>query len=1257
MRVGLVNTDDESEYAFAVSQEIKAINIPIKPILNIIPLDQNFRFNLSNIVKDSESDGFSDLTKLRLFLNGGSIHMESRTLRACDFDLYSTLDSPFGNLENGTKYEICVEIFNRLGKTSISDTVIFKPTKIIAKVDKILALSEATADTILNFDNSTTPSGKIILYFSSPSNFNCFSNTKNKATHFYVKKQLMKKIRDDSWVVDTDSPESILSFDASSNKYLLPSALTINTVPYNWVVEFTPSTSDMGKVFKYAVYFENKNGLSEPSKWSGNAIHFKYPSDSDFSVVSGDKKAVLTLNEIGNANFGEYIFTDDDASPDFLYNLGNGDQRFHVDKKNKNKYETYEITGLTNGQLYSLTIETVTKDPFAPCWLQENEFLSPGQKLSIFPFTKPQVNIPVTVNAVDLDTRKPIMIHEQNALEITFVPLSNMNSLGGLEDQKDFKITQHLRYKLLQNNVEVLKPIYQPANTTDVVLKFVRESPLGTVSAYNVMIEIFNLVTQEWVQGTNSADAVSEYSRDFIPAPTAIIFTRDPLASKVKLSFDCAPESTPSGIMGNLTSSVKYRIIQRRLDTGFVSDLGTENWSRTKVEKSITGLSEGVDYLFAVVPEFSYKNIIVRKHFVTGFYTAAARALTPTFDVKAADKSFVLTWETPVTPDLKGAILDSYDIFAAKVLPNETFSPATQNKIARIETLPEKFLIEKVFASVANGVNNVLPLVDIKNDTDKVAISIATRTKVGGKDIDSMVGNSFVQKLTGVAEGKGNDITIKYPNTVTVEFIDGERALQKEPYALSAPPMPKRLSATSDSSIITVSFLKDILASEIVIFEDGEEILNSVSYVLSGATGLSRLVEVPAILASDNQTFELKDSKYVFSFVPVNKKLTTIEVYNAKFTNGKLVLSTPASIIAGASVSPDVPTNLDFKVDDGKIMVSWKEPESKGGAGITPYPGATPNSPLKYELKLSSADNKLLSTIETSDLVYTFANLTNYNPIYANITSYFITIRAFYYISGDTEKKSASGEVPVNKLTIGSSSSYQGIRPGKPPADATLKLELHETGNQIKGMITPASNVTEYPVQKYLVFIDKSDEYILKASTGDNVLPSLEDPTKQVQALNDSTGLTFFINNMKYGKEVRIVVKPIADYTYAQRVNNMIQMITPKGTPVITSIKNPSGDNKSFQIDISTKGAAISALVALGREIDTSNILVQNLIGDTFKPFMYGDETNTEVANSLARISLKFEKELSSLLTILSHEFGTDIFAFPENSEFDNLLD
>jgi len=1352
--------------------KIKSRTVPQKPTIMFVPRDQGAAFKILNAgARVSTWDGFSELTGADVIVADGemmhTVHISSEDLIA-EQDFYtSTITIPGVTIDfvNDIAYEIAVILRNNVGCSQISSTVVGIPKDTPNQVERPLAMSEITYLSYIG-DTSVVPTGAIKVFYKRPDDYQNLNkidaNGVNKGllkiTSVTIVREKMRKVLVEeidasgvtimvwkgAWDIDTDVSAVSLTKqlpDKDEDDLTLVSVV-IDRTTYHYT--HVDANVVIGEVYQYMVYFSNVNGDGEPSLTTNMVSSMKYATAPAVSGVYGNKKVKVTLNSYGNLNGGtspssnkfHFETKDDTYAPvsgvfDFDYVVSTGTGPTLVMNPN---FNTFVFDNSSNGVIFKVKISTVTIDSFAPSFMSlvKKTFISPHVELSGLTFTSPNAPAAVAVYAID-DTYQPITLNSAPAVSVVFSPWDNSGNnatkFGGLQNQVDFNPVNHVRYLSFTNSSlnQSIAPIYsQPfsAITSTTKYNFIVPSALNTNPSHYVRMSVLNIATGEWITSLDSTPPQSGSSRAFISAPTSITTVRhatDP--SSITITFPS--NATVSGTIGGAaTNDVKYLVKVVSLENTSVVDFAANvTWAATKVTVDISNcLTPGKGYLVYVIPYILYSannlgstttkrfdNVKLRYYSQTlTFVAAAAASQVRNFKVVPQNASFLLEFDAPSS--LNGGKLSRYDVYGILEIESDPSAttlypafPQKQNAIASVVT-PEVISVSKVFKSRTAGVDGNLATngINIVNNDKMYSLSMAFVGEVGG----TTFGTGALFDDTDV---KGNTLTITYSNNVPTESITGVLATgATNQIAYSAMNAPTGLTTTSDSTSITVSFIKDVLADEVVVMFNGEEVFSSDAYsslnrsadgvldasgnrkitysnlskpwnvnipttvpaAYTGVTtntnytmvypsGLFNMQQenlsspAPQNLSQALSTFftvttEGGNTKYNLQLPVSSGESQAIRVYYATRVSGSLVYSDPATANASAAAPPGqvLQNKATYTVAPNQLTVNWLAPVNLGGAGQVAYTGASANSSVKYKLNLYTYNNFNANPKVT---LQTVSNIENTSYTFAGLANY-------------------------NTSTTGTTSYFVEII-----AYFNQQGDVTKPANSAVTLINKGTNSTDAfrlgvaPLSPTLT-ADVND------MSGNNVILSYTIPTNSnypISALEvyESSAPTVIVKSvigglvngatipititktelpsLLNGRTVTFIVKSTASYNYAQNYADMSVTVTPRKriSSSQVTVTNPTADRAAYQIQVQTQGTSITGYVALGKTAAGTIIVVQGSTqAGTFTPTYGGIASATDAAGQTAMASVVFSTQVNDVALFIATQDGIVSKPFPTNS-------
>lgn len=1143
---------------------------------------------------------------------------------------------------------------------------------------------------------------------------------------------------------DTDAADPLLVTTS------FPSGPNNTTISYDY--KFLDNSTIIGKVYKYTVFYTNANGDGEESPQSNLVSSLDQPNAPTLTRIMGDKKMVATFTDYGSLNGSSQP-----SSNRFKYvkkeDSGNWSQSFEFDPEyiqtlgvapntspNPN-YNKYTFLGDTNGNTLSVRIYRKGLDSFAPPFIgSSNTYFSPYTELTGLMRTIPKPPYSIGVYSIDsnyIPLTKTVNGTSVAAVSIEFHPFNNSNissNLGGYDKQVGFEPTTMLRYVAYKNSTMngELTPIYSSplaGITTSTTFSFLASSPLNTSPAHYVRTEVFDIETGLWVTSIDSTPPQLGASLSYVDAPATLDIIRETgssaSAQNISVKFPLNP--TISGtISGSNPSNVYYLINLVNIDTGVSLTPITVNYNVTTggnttvsngfITQKFNGLNSESAYLAYVVPyifysayniavegqatSYRYENIQIRRNYIHRTFIAAAQPSAPTnFQVRPQDAEALVDFDAPTS--LNGTTLARYDLYAIRQDPNDVaptlaYPAFPTNQVAVTSVVsPQEIYVKKVWNSRLSGVDGGTPLVNIINNTELYSFALAAIGVVGGR-ATTLGLSSYVDSVSGGSVGA--NVTVSYSSSLPLEYVQGLKTTPLINFtAYAATDSPTGLSTTSDANSITVTFVKDPNADEVLIKSNGEDVFNtskfSTSYAQLNGPNLGK-IDIQAgttVGLNSNGTmntngiwvtpgyssglFSLQQAPFTTTnATDVQKFFTVTNVGSTVYYNVKIAVTTgaaqnlevfygrnissvnttsyskAATTSASAATPPSVITNPSFSVNVNQITAFWQTPNTIGGAGSVAFTGAAQNSGLLYQVTLYTlagySNNGTKVSLQTisglSGLSYTFNGLLNYNSTNSDNTSYVIGVVAYYNQQNDSSKPSKSNEILVNYLNSG---QVIGIRASVPPQAVVPSVVSTDTANGnsvIIGLSIPSD--TNYPLDR--VDIYDGATIIKTVSTGLSNGTIVQIPLSKA---TNSAGNSNFLN----GRAIPLRFAFTPNYKYAQNYSDATLNIYPR--KLISSsdmiVTNPSADLKTYLLAVTTHGSSTSGLVAIGKTSSGSlQVVQQSIAGANWSPTTGGAANANDAAGLTQSATFAFPVPVTDVMTILSHQDGNATKVTPSNS-------
>jgi hypothetical protein len=1123
------------------------------------------------------------------------------------------------------------------------------------------------------------------------------------------------------WIIDTDVPVVNLSYILNDKDSADPLFFqnTFDQVTYDYKI--VDATAILGAVYSYTASFVNDNGAGEESLESVLARSMSLPSPPVGTRTMGDKTLVLTLSDYGSLN-GEFEPTSnkfkyelkEGGGPfgqqtdfDLDYNQTTGTAPNQVPNPN---YNSYTFNGQTNGFTLTARIYRIGIDNLAPSWVPSSNkvFKSPYLEVSGLMRVKPNAPDAVSVWAIADDFSPITKVLNGNtvpAVQVAFRPIKvgEIAKLGGYASQVGFNPTLHLRYRAYKNSQvnDEVEPIYSGswANvTSNTIYYFVVSSPLNTTPSHYVRTEVYDLELLRWIISDDSTPPQSGSSRGYIDSPITFDIVRRTLSTEIGFQFPL--NQLISGTVGGAApADVRYHLALLRMDTNSVdqnhikhvpyrsSDNTDPNvtYNTSIVNVVFTGLNPGSPYVAILIPysiysafdigtttSYKFNQIKIRKNYRTKTFASASPPSAPTdFLVRPQDSALLIDFNAPA--NLNGTTLERYEAYAINEIINDSAPtaqyPAFPQKQKAVATVlaPEEMYINKVFKDRVSGIGGLSSdLVNIVNDTNSYSVALSAIGKIGGG-----TGGSNTSRTDVLPNAV--DLIISYDNSVPTEYLTGVATVPiAGVHAYAAVDSPTGIATTSDATSITVLFIKNQNADEVLIKSNGEDVFNTRNFssdnVLPVGNANAGKIDIQAgtnvnlggsIFVTPGYTSGLfslqqpvlstiyKDTVQKFFNVSTINNVTyysikisvsngnpqNLEVfYGRNVTGGITSYSLPAIASASAAVPPDSVSAASISIAPGQITAYWTPGSSQGGAGQIPFQGANVNSSLKFKLLLYTANGyatktALASVDNISTNTYTFSGLANYNSSNPGTNSYFVEVVAYYNQQSDVTKPSVSVAKLAN-LIDPSTSQPVAIRPGAPPSPIVPSIKSLDTvaGGSVTVSLSIPSD-TNYGVSKVEIYDGAT---IIKTVNSGFVNGQSLDITLVKDASNPN-----FLN----GRSIPLAFVFTPNYYYAQNFANASLTVTPRKKISKTDIvvSNPSADLKTFLVTIATHGTSTSGIVAIGKTASALQVVQHGAnVATSWSPTSLGTATASDAAGMTQTAVVAFATVITDALFLLN---------------------
>ena len=1284
------------------SSSVKAITVPAKPAFTTIPRDQCFAVKLNGLTSNSISDGFSSLTKLEVLVAGPTgLSVYTYDASASGINLYDdTIQIPqSANLVNNANYEVACILYNGIGTSPNSETanVVPKNTPDPLTVNKVLSMGSLSWASVKNLDTASITGGIQVLA-NWPGDKDTLSSTGIPITK--VKVIGKYKTYDPSGVLvnDTSKADYQAEYDTSGNLSILENN-TYNSNSYVFSFTIPSSAAPAGTVMEAYVIFSNSNGYPSENGVSGglalaaalpSALSFAY--DIKTTAVDLHQNGALNLNGLyADASLNNTLsisYTVDSSTN--ITQLGLTRFATVLDASlNDTGLKKYSLTGLTNGTTYNISLRATATDPYTGI-----RFYSAATTAPIIPTTIPLPPKEVGIYAWHAD-RTPVTDPSGNpAIKLVFKALQkNKANMGGINGSA--LLDSQISYVLYIDSQPALgsPPISQPSNI-NTEMSFVIPVALGTGRSCYVRTYVLNTqkttmlnsrtlptVSSGTVISTDSSPPQITNSETWMPPATGMTVTRhptNPASAVVNWTKQPASNGTITGTGLATTRSIYNRLVVLDASNGtFVSQSNPLiPYSNAAQTFTLAGLTAGCPYVISLIAEHSYTAndlalpdgttnptkrfdaVTLRKNYASvGYVAASPSTVTPNVHFYGRENAIFGTWDPPSS--LNGGTLSAYELGVFKMdynspldLSANLFSP---NILPVLSVAGADYaIVSQAYGSraLALGVGTKTAIL---NDTDYFC-AVRTGTSVGNINL----GQKAI--ATNTVAGADDVILSLTPPVIPLSSILSDWSGPDMVTPSIAPTQPTNLGTISQNGMVKAVFTKntaDPAITDIVIIKDGSPTIDTsifkshplninnyggkffVEQVYSNQSFYAQQPGGSTLVASVLAIFDGVDNgNYIFIVPGVNGITMNIDVHHAKLLpSGEVVLSAPASTAASPTSPPEISTSPVFAVSDNKLSLSWTAPTNSGGAGIVSGAGRPANSALYYEtsVKNISTGVELPNSPFSSTTTSLDVGITNSPTL-----EYLVEQKTYYYVEGDSNRRSnsvASIVFNIVKNAAGAtvSDKYYGIRVGPSPVAGTISLAPGNNLVNISYTLPPAITSYPYPVNKLNVYVDNFLIATLDASSNPSV--------------NYSYGsvVNYTVNGLQNGAQHTFKVNPIANYNYAQSPPSSEASATPKTGIVVSSMTNPTGDTKTFSVNVNKNGSGLTGWVAIGK--NTGNNAVMVVQSDpSFNYTTGGVGTPFTAPNQTATFSLVFPSIVTHVLLVAYGSESTHTFVFPAGS-------
>jgi hypothetical protein len=274
-----------------ISVTIKSVPIhPVADQIAIRPEDSGVSINISSqYTLNSTSDGYSTIDKMIVYIakvnskNAEDLFSETIELNNGYNNWYRNSTS----LINGEDYEIAFRLVNNIGESTLSNTIIFKPSDLPSKILHLFAYNKFT-DTNINSNN--TNAGDLIFYWGRPDDFDRLQSENNgflSVTSYEIYKQEM--------IYDEEENAHVPFGEAEKTVLPVPeNGIPLYEIEETYIEEqrvdyryiFAGSNDTNGKKFVFSVVAVNANGKGPESQSSNLVASYINPDAQPFDLVN-----------------------------------------------------------------------------------------------------------------------------------------------------------------------------------------------------------------------------------------------------------------------------------------------------------------------------------------------------------------------------------------------------------------------------------------------------------------------------------------------------------------------------------------------------------------------------------------------------------------------------------------------------------------------------------------------------------------------------------------------------------------------------------------------------------------------------------------------------------------------------------------------------------------------------------------------------------------------------------------------------------
>lgn len=1158
---------------------------PIAPALIVSGGDSAVNITITNMYDQSANQGFSSLNTMWINMvndvNGDEIFYNYDVSSNPDYlkDII-TIDAC-----NNVLYEGTVTIFNEKGsaETAFSVTPSNLP-KIVRNLAAYPTVMYNQEKGITDSNGLTTDASSISVFWQKPLNYAELVTASKPITSYVITRT---------------------GTDVSANKTITVS--TVTSDPYAYSVLFNGITYDnryidtdvvIGESYSYSITLSNVNGSSPTGTTASSVVSGSLPSEPTFTVDPSD--SLFTFNLTTASSLNGFSLKDNGK----LYTLNFVNQSvsayFNVSVNSpitmsqlplNDTLNSDPSNAITNGTNYSLSMFASTSYTINGLTTIFNSSVSTGM---VTPYGIPSAPSNVRVFALNNDytpvtdasgnyglrvlwDSATVLRGNSNPTYSVYVKYNNNNYLTNITNV-DNTTTEHIVSS------------YTDTDASNINVKLT----VGTEYNFYVVTKTYNSYYGIYV----TSNTIVYYSGTPLTYPSVVSDLSLNNTNSTTMVATFTPVSTVTARGGFANANIQYSYILTDLSLNSQVNSGT-----LTTGKVFTGLTAGNPYSIAVYTQGLYTSTDTSSNTTNGV-SGPKFINTPVQHSTNNSSTAKISYYSPNSPENVevGAIynLQLSSPYAVRVSWDSPLG--LSNSISNGVKLT-KYLIYIVQSSYSGSLNSITASDTLIDITSEYAIinqysdaSGVLRSMVSGGTYKVYVGTQgtiggytkygYVFPLTTVYGDKSSimyDELLSNPQSVStgISYIT----------TLPGPEIPSDVTSSSTSTTVTISWTKNSLATEYIIYRDDEPYIKS--FLVNGS-----FTDLDYDSNGEKLSFTITES-------------TLYTYYISAVVNG--IQSYPASIQASPNAPPGDVTNTSFTVSTSSVTINWTSPSFKSNASS----GLNSNLFTKITIYDPSSVSLNSQTLLTANLSSAYSATFTGLP---NNVAYSAIIYSFYTINGNASNQVVSNDVTVTNMI-----------PNPPPTNATFTTTT--TGD---GSITLNwSNPTDFAIYPFA-----TNFTILRTGTLPNGSESSYSLSKTITVANSVTTYTdaSLNNGYKYSYTL-IASRSETLQPSGVTITNIIPSGKPQFASAITSLGYVNGEYK-FTVTMDRNGSDLTGSSFIG--IPSSSTATSLIFGTgSFTGVTYGNTTTNELlTNQLYQYSFGFNQQISAVFLSVSNTNG-----------------